>query len=273
METLRVLFIGDVVGVTGRTIFQKHIDRIRTSYAIDAIIVNGENTAHGRGITSRIVRFFKHNGVDVITTGNHVWHKREIYSYLDQNTDVLRPANFPSVAPGVGVTTFTCKDQVIGIINLQGRVFMRDLLDCPFRTAESILTYLKDKTNIIFIDFHAEATSEKSGLAYFLDGKISGIVGTHTHVQTADERILPNGTAFITDLGMCGSLNSMLGMKKEPIIDHFLTQMPVKFTVDTSVPVIMCGVWIEVDTKTGKAIKIERVQVVDNDLYIGTDEN
>ena len=270
---LRVLFLGDVVGPLGIAMVQKHLPKLRSSYSIDAVVVNGENSADGKGITPRLVAFYRHNGVDVITTGNHIWAKREIYSYLAENKDLLRPANFPSAAPGVGVTTFTCKDQVIGIINLQGRVFMRDLLDCPFRTAESILTYLKDKTNIIFIDFHAEATSEKSGLAYFLDGKISGIVGTHTHVQTADERILPNGTAFITDLGMCGSLNSMLGMKKEPIIDHFLTQMPVKFTVDTSVPVIMCGVWIEVDTKTGKAIKIERVQVVDNDLYIGTDEN
>lgn len=272
MNTLRVLLIGDVVGVTGRTIFQKHIDKVRKAHNIDAVIVNGENSAHGRGITSRIAQFFKHNGADVITTGNHVWHKREIYSYLDQHTDILRPANFPSAAPGVGVTTFTCKDTVIGVINLQGRVFMRDLLDCPFRTADSLLTYLKSKTNIIFVDFHAEATSEKAALAYYLDGRVSGVVGTHTHVQTSDERILPGGTGFITDLGMCGSLNSMLGMKKGAIIQHFLTQLPVKFSVSKERPIIMCGVWMEVDTATGKTVAIERVKVIDDEIHVDLDD-
>ncbi len=268
MSILRILFIGDVVGVTGRNMFQKHIDHVRNANKIDAVVVNGENSAHGRGITSKIVRFFKHNGVDVITSGNHIWHNREIYSYLDQNTDLLRPANFPSSTPGVGVTTFTCKNYTIGIINLQGRVFMRDLIDCPFRTAESILTYLRTKTKLIFVDFHAEATSEKMALAYFLDGKISGLCGTHTHIQTADERILPGGTAYITDLGMAGSLNSMLGMKKEAIMSHFLKQMPVKFEVDKEPPVIMRGAWIEVDTSTGKATRIERVQVIDHELHV-----
>lgn len=267
-NTLRVLFLGDIVGIAGRTIFQKHINHIRQQYKIDAVIVNGENSANGRGITSRIVRFFRHNGVDVITTGNHIWHHREIYEYLANNTDLLRPANFPSDCPGVGMTTFLCKGVTIGIMNLQGRVFMRDYLSCPFRTAESLLTYLRSKTNIIFVDMHAEATSEKMGLAYFLDGKISGYVGTHTHVQTTDERILPKGTAYITDLGMAGALNSMIGMKKEPIINNFLTQMPSKFVVDTEGPMIMTGAWIEVDTKTGKAVAIERIRILDNEIVI-----
>lgn len=267
-NTLRVLFLGDIVGIAGRTIFQKHINHIRQQYKIDAVIVNGENSANGRGITSRIVRFFRHNGVDVITTGNHIWHHREIYEYLAHNTDLLRPANFPSDCPGVGMTTFLCKGVTIGIMNLQGRVFMRDYLSCPFRTAESLLTYLRSKTNIIFVDMHAEATSEKMGLAYFLDGKISGYVGTHTHVQTTDERILPKGTAYITDLGMAGALNSMIGMKKEPIINNFLTQMPSKFVVDTEGPMIMTGAWIEVDTKTGKAVAIERIRILDNEIVI-----
>src|SRR5690606_37698819 len=175
-----------------------------------------------------------HNGADVVTSGNHVWRFREIYSYLAENNDLLRPANFPSAAPGVGVTTYMCGTKRIAIINLQGRVFMKDLIDCPFKVADSLLTYLKDKTNLIFIDFHAEATSEKMALSYFLDGRVSGIVGTHTHIQTSDERVLPGGTAHITDLGMCGSLNSMLGMKKEPIIENFLTATPVKFTPDYS---------------------------------------
>lgn len=272
MNRLRVLFIGDVVGNTGCLMFQKHIDQVRKAHHIDAVIVNGENSANGKGITSRIAKFFKHNGVDVITTGNHVWNKREIFSYIAEHHDLLRPANFPTGVPGVGVTTFTCKGQTIGVVNLQGRVFMRELIDCPFRTIESILTYLRTKTKLIFIDFHAEATSEKMALAYFVDGKVSGVVGTHTHVQTADERILPGGTGYITDLGMTGSWNSMLGMKKGPIIKHFLDQMPVKFEVATDMPAIMSGVWIEVDIDTGKAVKIERVKVVDNELHIDTGE-
>jgi len=162
---------------------------------------------------------------------------------------------------------------MIGVINLQGRVFMQDQIDCPFRTVKSILTYLRSKTNIIFVDFHAETTSEKMAMGHYLDGMVSGVVGTHTHVQTADERILPSGTAFITDLGMVGSLNGMLGMKKDQIIEHFLRQLPVRFEVDSSLPVQLCGVCIEVDTATGKALSIERIQVQDAQLVIGKDED
>lgn len=270
MAKLRVLFIGDVVGSTGQAMFQKHIASLKKQYSIDALIVNGENSANGKGITSRIMHFFKHNGVNVVTSGNHIWDNKEIYHYLHNHTDLLRPANFPRSVPGVGVTTFTVGEYTIGVINLQGRVFMKEHVDCPFTTATSLLTYLKQKTPIIFVDFHAETTSEKQGLAYYLDGKISGQVGTHTHVQTADERVLPGGTAYITDLGMVGSLNSMLGMEKEAIINRFLTQMPTRFSVDTSSPMVLCGVWIEVDTMTGKATHIERVQVVDHDLVIDT---
>ena len=267
MSNIRVLFIGDVVGAPGRMMFQKHIDRLRKEYKIDAVIVNGENSdGRGRGITPRIVNFFKHNGANVVTSGNHIWANKEIYNYMATNQDLLRPANFPSDTPGVGVTTFSCGGYTIGVINLMGRVFMRDLVACPFRTADSILTYLKDKTNMVFVDMHAETTAEKIGLGYYLDGRVSGIVGTHTHVQTADERILPKGTAFITDLGMTGSLNSMLGMKKEAILHNFLTQMPVRFEVEESSPVIMTGVWIEVDPHSGKAVAIERVKVVDHEM-------
>jgi metallophosphoesterase (TIGR00282 family) len=166
------------------------------------------------------------------------------------------------------VTTFLCKGFEIGVINLMGRIFMREHVACPYRTAESVLTYLRHKTKIIFVDMHAEATSEKMGLAYFLDGKVTGVVGTHTHVQTADERILPEGTAYITDLGMAGALNSMIGMKKEPVIRHFLTQMPEQFQVDTSMPLVMTGVWIELDTDTGLATDIQRVRVVDDAVQV-----
>lgn len=273
MNTLRILLVGDVVGNTGRMMFQKHIQRIKSEYQLDGIIVNGENSGgRGRGITPRIAKFFKHNGAHVITTGNHVWRQKEIYSYLETNTDVLRPANFPVGAPGVGVTTVQVAGVTIGVVNLQGRVFMSDHIDCPFRTAKSILTYLHHKTNLVFVDFHAETTSEKMAMGHFLDGQVTAVVGTHTHVQTADERILPHGTAFITDLGMVGSLNGMLGMKREPIIEHFLKQLPVKFEVDTSLPIQLCGVMVIADVQTGKAVSIRRVTVLDSELIVGSDE-
>lgn len=268
MGRLRLLFLGDIVGAPGMAMLQKHLEQLRAQHAIDAVVVNGENSAQGRGITPTIMKFFKHNGVDIVTSGNHIWQKKEIYPYLNEHRDLLRPANFPSDTPGVGVTTFLCKGFEIAVINLQGRVFMREHVACPFRTAESLLTYVRSKTNIIFVDFHAETTAEKMGIAYFLDGKISGLVGTHTHIQTADERILPKGTAYITDLGMAGALNSMIGMKKEPIIYNFLTQMPARFEVDDNPPFVMSGVWIEVDTETGLATDIQRIRIIDNELVI-----
>lgn len=271
---LRILCIGDVVGSSGCAMFQKHAQQLRRKYAIDALIVNGENSdSKGRGITSRLVTFFKHNGADVVTSGNHIWANKEIYNYLAEHTDLLRPANYHSSAPGVGVTTFLIQGNTIAVVNLIGRVFMRDYVDCPFRTAESILTYLKDKTNIIVVDMHAETSAEKIGLGYFLDGKVSAVVGTHTHVPTADERILPRGTAFVTDLGMTGALNSMIGMKKEPIIQNLITQLPVKFVVDETGPFVMTGVLIEVDVDTGKAMHIERFKLIDEALYVQSSES
>lgn len=273
MSTLRVLFVGDVVGDTGCRMYEKHINAIRKEHRIDAVIVNGENSsARGRGITPRLVQFFKNNHADVITSGNHIWFKREIYSYLEQNNDLLRPANFPNDAPGVGVTTFDCKGTTIAVINVRGRVFMKENLDCPFRTVDSLLMFLKDKASLVFVDFHAEATSEKMAMGFYLDGRVSGIVGTHTHVPTADERILPNGTGFITDLGMAGSVDSMLGMQKEPIISNFLTQLPVRFEVATTMPVALHSVIMEVDTQTGKTVHIERIKVVDDNVDVVGDD-
>jgi len=273
MKTIRVLCIGDVVGATGRSMFQKHIDRVRKAHSIDAIIVNGENSAGGRGITSRIAKFFIHCGASVITTGNHIWQKKEVYSYLNESTTLLRPANYPSGCPGKGVTTFTCGPYVIGVMNLQGRVFMKDHIDCPFRSAESALSFLRTKTPIIIVDFHAEASSEKMAMGHFLDGKVSAVVGTHTHVQTADERVLPGGTAFMSDLGMTGSLNGMLGMQRDAIMMNFLNQLPVKFKVSTESPIIMTGAWIEIDPATGHALKIERVRIVDGELSVSEEED
>ncbi|KIX85120.1 TIGR00282 family metallophosphoesterase [Vermiphilus pyriformis] len=266
---MRILFIGDVVGEYGRALFAKHINTIMEEHQIDGLVVNGENSSdYGKGTTSRTVQFFKQYGANVITSGNHIWDQKEIYNYISEHDDLLRPANFPAGTPGTGITFFQINEHVVCIINLQGRVFMRENLDCPFRSAQSLLSYARSRTPIIFVDFHAEATSEKEGLGYFLDGKISGLVGTHTHVQTADERILPGGTGYITDLGMAGALNSMLGMTKEPIIERFLTQMPHRFVVDTNPPGILNGVWIEVDTTTGKATDIQRVAVRDETRLI-----
>lgn len=266
MKHLRVLIIGDIVGNTGMLLLEKHLSNVRSKYKIDAVIVNGENSApSGRGITTKEMKQFKQLGVNMVTSGNHIWDQRDIYNYLNENRDLLRPANFPSGVPGVGMSIFDCKDEKIAVINLQGRVFMREEVDCPFRAAESMLTYLKHKTKLIFIDFHAEATSEKIGLAYFLDGQISAIIGTHTHTQTADERILPGGTAFISDIGMVGALNGMLGMKKEPIINKFLTQLPTRFEVETEGPGLINGVCIEVDCLTGKAVSIERIHLIDDE--------
>lgn len=270
---MRILCVGDVVGSAGCAMFQKHIPKLKQSKLIDVVIVNGENSSRGRGITSKIVNFFRHCGADVVTTGNHIWHDKEIYSYLSSsNTDLLRPINFPSIAPGIGYTTFAHKSYTVGVVNVQGRVFMREHLDCPFKAMDSILTYIRSKTNIIVVDFHAETTSEKMAMGHYLDGRVSAVVGTHTHVQTADERILPGGTAFMTDLGMAGVLNGMLGMKKEPIIENFLTQMPVKFVVDTVPPYVLSGVIIDVDTFSGKATSVERVRIVDEQLLVEPEE-
>jgi metallophosphoesterase (TIGR00282 family) len=265
---IKVLFIGDVVGAPGRAMLQKHLNPLREKYKIDATIVNGENAADGRGITPRIMESFTHMKIDVVTSGNHIWDKKDIVPYLQTHDDLLRPANFPSECPGVGVKIIQVKGQSIAVINAQGRVFMKEHLDCPFKTIESLLTYLRDKTKIILVDFHAETTAEKAALAYYLDGRISGIVGTHTHVQTSDERVLPGGTAFITDLGMVGALDSSLGMKLDSIIHHFMAQMPVRFTVETKGPILLNGVVMEIDATTGKAISIERIKIIDDAVHV-----
>lgn len=264
---LRILFLGDIVGVPGRAMLQKHLPSIKEQFSIDAVIVNGENSAAtGRGITPRIMRFFKHNGVSVVTSGNHIWASRDIHDYFLTNNDLIRPANFPADCPGSGVTTFMVKGLTVAVINVQGRIFMREHVSCPFRAVESILTYLKSRTNIIVVDMHAEATSEKMGLGFFLDGRVSAVVGTHTHIQTTDNRVLPQGTAYISDLGMAGALNSMIGMKKEPIIQNFLMQMPSKFSVETEGPMLLSGVFIDIETSTGKARDIQRIRIIDENL-------
>ena len=268
-HSIKVLFFGDIVGVPGQMMFQKHVNRLKSQFGASAIIVNGENSNHnGRGITSKIAKFFKHNGVDAITTGNHVWDQDDIQNYLEKHEDMVRPANFPEECPGKGYYMFHCDGLTVAIINIQGRVFMREDLSCPFKKADEIIQEVRKKTNIIFVDFHAETTAEKAALGYYLDGRISGFVGTHTHVQTADERVLPKGTAYITDLGMAGALHSSIGMKLGPVISRFQVQMPHKFSVETRAPLMTSGVCIEVDRRTGKALSIERFYLVDEEISL-----
>lgn len=269
MAILSVLCIGDVVGVPGRMLFQKYAQRLKQTYGCHAVIVNGENAAHdGRGLTPRIMQFFKHAGADLVTSGNHIFAKRDIYQYLAENKDLLRPLNFPGSCPGVGVSFIPCDGNPVGIINVQGRVFMREHVSCPFKAVESALTFLKTKTRSIIIDMHAETSSEKMAMALLNDGLVSAVFGTHTHVQTADERVLPGGTAFITDIGMCGSLNSMIGMKPKPVIESLVTQMPIRFEVETTGPLVLCGIVLRIDSQTGKAISIERVRIIDTELQV-----
>ncbi|MBD3231162.1 TIGR00282 family metallophosphoesterase [Candidatus Dependentiae bacterium] len=263
----RFMFFGDVIGQPGLNMLEKWIPKLKKKYNIDAFIVNGENsTKKGKGITPKIMSFLRKCGVSVVTSGNHVWQEKEIYNYLNENTDLIRPANYPSICPGKGYSLFNINGHYVAVVNLQGRVFMAAHLDCPFKTAESMLTFLKTKTKIILVDFHAEATSEKQVFASYLDGKVSAVLGTHTHVQTADERILANGSAYISDVGFCGALNSSLGMKTDIILKRFLTQMPVRFTVETIPPFVLNGVYLQIDVESGKALSIERINIIDNDM-------
>ena len=266
MAEIRVLLLGDIVGAPGLAMFEKHIASLREQYKVDALIVNGENSAQGKGITPRIAKFFMEKGVDIITTGNHIWRRKEIYGYLAENKTLLRPNNYPNTCPGTGVATFLCKGTTVGVINVQGRVFMFDNIDCPFRSAKSAVSYLATKTKVILVDVHGEATSEKAALANYLDGTVSGVVGTHTHVPTSDERIMPNGTAFVTDLGMAGAQDSIIGVQKGAVVNAFTTAMPNRFTVETQGPGVLSGVCITINSVSGKATAIERVHIVDNDF-------
>jgi len=257
---VKILFLGDIVGGPGRQAVARELHRLIDRYRIDLVIANGENAAGGFGITEEKARELFSLGIDVLTSGNHVWDKKESHPYLQREERLVRPANYPSGTIGRGATLVkTAGGVAIGILNLEGRVFMNSL-DCPFRVADREVAQLQEHTNIIIVDFHAEATSEKVALGWHLDGKVSAIIGTHTHVQTADERILPGGTAYITDAGMTGSFDSVIGVKKELAIERFLTQMPVRFEVAKK-DVRMNGVAIEIDETSGSARSIERVSI------------
>jgi len=268
-ETLVVLCVGDVIGEPGCLVLAKYLPRLKKHYGVDMVIVNGENSAkNGRGITPELMTFFKSCGVQVVTSGNHVWAKNTILSYFQTQSDLLRPANYPGDCPGKGVAVVAVNGILVGVVSMQGRVFLKEHLDCPFRSMQTILSFLKSQTSIIIVDFHAEATAEKQAFAYFFDGSVSAVLGTHTHVQTADERVLPGGTAYLSDVGMVGAQNSIIGFKKEIATRGFLTQMPIKFEVEYSDPFVFNGAILTIDTQTGHARSIERIFLVDHDVQI-----
>lgn len=257
---MKVLFIGDIVGKPGRRAVKVLLPGIVGDYGVDIVIANCENAAGGFGVTRKVVDELYGNDIDILTSGNHIWDKREITEFIGDYETLLRPANYPAGTVGKGsVIVHNGSGTSLGVLNLEGRVFMRPL-DCPFRVAEREIDTLKDKTNIILVDIHAEATSEKEALGWFLDGRVSAVVGTHTHVQTADERVLPRGTAYITDVGMTGPCDSVLGIKKEVALERFLTLLPNRYEVAKG-DVRLQGVLIDIDDTTGRALSIERLNI------------
>ncbi|MBI2885214.1 MAG: TIGR00282 family metallophosphoesterase [Candidatus Omnitrophica bacterium] len=256
---MKVLFIGDIVGRPGRVAVERFVPSLREERGIDFVVANCENAAGGAGITPSVADELFRAGVDALTSGNHVWRVKEGIELLKLDPRVLRPANYPDRAPGAGsVVLETLGGVKVGLLNLQGRVFMDPVVDCPFRTAEREVQRLRLSTSIILVDMHGEATSEKVALGWFLDGTVSCIVGTHTHIQTADERILPKGTGFLTDLGMTGPYDSVIGRDTQAILDRFLSGVPGKAEVASS-NIQLRGALVEIDRATGKATQIERV--------------
>lgn len=255
---MKVLFIGDIIGGPGRKITARLLPVLRQEYgAFDFVIANCENAAGGKGLTEKVMKELFSLGIDLMTSGNHIWDKKDFIHLIDEEPNLLRPANYPPSCPGVGIRTIQKKGKKLAVMNLQGRVFMPPL-DCPFRKADEILDELKGVP--VFVDFHAEATSEKRVLGFYLDGRVSAFIGTHTHVQTADEEILPQGTAYITDAGMTGPHRSAIGMSLSSVLPRFLTGMPTRFEVAEE-DLRLCGVIVEIDEENFKAIEIKRISI------------
>jgi metallophosphoesterase (TIGR00282 family) len=256
---MRILFVGDIVGKPGRQILARLLPRLRAEHRPDLVLANAENAAGGFGVTPAIGDELLALGIDLLTSGNHVWDKKEVEGYIAKEERLLRPANYPPEVPGAGVHVLERRGRLVGVLNLQGRVFM-PTIDCPFRVGEREIEQLRVATPVVLVDFHAEATSEKQAFAWWVDGKVSAVLGTHTHVQTADERVLPGGTAYISDVGMTGSLDAVIGMEREQAIERFLMQLPRKFTA-ASANLCLCAVVVEVDEASGRATAIRRLQV------------
>lgn len=267
---MKVLFVGDVVGSIGRKMLIESLPALKAKYRPQLTIVNGENAAAGRGITEKIYKEFLQAGVDVITMGNHTWDNRDIFEFIgNEKIKMIRPANFPEGTPGLGYKIIQINQHKIAVINVQGRVFL-NALDDPFRKMDAILEEIGDETNCIFVDFHAEATSEKQAMGWYLDGRVSAVVGTHTHIQTNDARILPQGTAYLTDAGMTGAYDSILGVERHIILEKFLMQLPVRHEIPEEGRKLLSGCYIEIDDRTGKATKIENI-LINEDRPFGSD--
>ena len=262
---MRILFIGDIVGRPGREVLRKGLKGLVDHFGVEFVIANVENSAAGFGVTKDIGDAIKELGVDVMTSGNHIWDKKEAIDYIPTEPRLLRPANYPAGVPGRGSYVAQSGDgRPVGVINVMGRVFMLNI-DDPFQVVLREIEAMRARTRIIVVDFHAEATSEKIAMGWHLDGKVTLVVGTHTHVQTADERILPNGTAYLTDAGMTGPHDSIIGMEKEPALARFLNGMPSRFEPATGNPRLN-GVIVDADDKTGRAIAIRRVSFSEPEL-------
>lgn len=267
---MKVLFVGDVVGSIGRKMLIESLPALKSKYRPQLTIVNGENAAAGRGITEKIYKEFLQAGVDVITMGNHTWDNRDIFEFIgNEKIKMIRPVNFPEGTPGLGYKIIQINQHKIAVINVQGRVFL-NALDDPFRKMDAILEEIGDETNCIFVDFHAEATSEKQAMGWYLDGRVSAVVGTHTHIQTNDARILPQGTAYLTDAGMTGAYDSILGVERHIILEKFLTQLPVRHEIPEEGRKLLSGCYIEIDDRTGRATKIENI-LINEDRPFGSD--
>jgi metallophosphoesterase (TIGR00282 family) len=259
---MKVLFLGDIMGEPGRRVIARRLPKVIAQESVDLVIGNGENVAGGFGITPELAVELFDLGFAAITLGNHAWDKKEIVEYIARERRLLRPANYPSGVPGAGsVIVEAAGGQRLGLLQVMGRAYM-PTLDCPFQVARREVQRLRGEVSAILVDIHAEATSEKMAMGYFLDGQVSAVVGTHTHVQTADEQILPNGTAYITDVGMTGPVQSVIGIKKELAIEKFLTGMPKRFEV-ASGPAALTGVLLDIDPDVGKATSIQRVRLID----------
>ncbi len=257
---VKIIFISDIIGKPGRLALRGLLPDLVYEYGPDLVVANGENAAGGFGITAEIYGELKDLDIDIITSGNHIWDRKNLLPCLEDRSDLLRPANYPQGVHGKGSTVFTCPSGVkVGIVNLAGRVFMNNTIDCPFRVGRELVEDLRKETKAIVMDMHAETTSEKAAMGWHFDGLVSAVIGTHTHVQTSDERILPKGTAFITDAGMTGPMDSIIGMRKEKVMERFLTSMPVRLEVAKG-DVELQGVYLAVDAEDGRAIEIKRIK-------------
>ena len=264
---MRLLFIGDVVGSLGRETITEYVPKLKKKYHPQVTIINGENAASGRGITEKIYKKFLQDGADVVTLGNHAWDNKDIFEFIDTAKKMVRPANFPKGAPGTGLVYIKVNAIELAVINLQARTFMTPI-DDPFMVIDGLVEEARKRTPFIFVDFHGETTSEKQAMGWFLDGRVSAVVGTHTHVQTNDARILPRGTAFLSDVGMTGPYDGVLGMKKEAVLEKFMTALPRRFEVVETGRSLLSACIIEIDDQTGHAKKIEPIQISEDRPFL-----